>query len=163
MEVDGQVDLSILIVNWNVKNFLRACLNSIYEKTRGISFEILIVDNASTDGSTEMLRNEFAEVRVIECPENLGFGRANNKALPFAKGKYIGLLNPDSILENDAFSLMVKELERDETIAIVGPKLLASDGAIQRVCARKFNHFWDWMKLLLYTRDSSRSYRNYSS
>ena len=160
-EVDGQVDLSILIVNWNVKNYLRSCLNSIYEKTHGISYEIIVVDNASTDGSTEMVRNEFAEVQIIECPENLGFGRANNKALPFAKGKYIGLLNPDTILENDAFSLLVKELERDATIGIVGPKLLARDGTIQRVCARKLNHFWDWTRILIFTRDNSSSYRNY--
>ena len=161
MEADGQVDLSILIVNWNVKNYLQSCLNSIYEKTRGISFEIIIVDNASTDGSIVMLRNEFADVRIIECPENLGFGRANNKALPFTKGKYIGLLNPDTIIENDALSLLVKELESDATIAIVGPKLLAGNGAIQRVCARKFNNFWDWCKLLLFTRENSTSYRNY--
>ena len=161
MEVDGQVELSILIVNWNVKNYLRSCLNSINEKTHGISYEIIVVDNASTDGSTEMLRNEFAEIQIIECQENLGFGRANNKALPLTKGKYIGLLNPDTVLENDALSLMVKELERDTTIAIVGPKLLASDGTIQRVCARKFNKFWDWSKLLLFTREKSRIYRNY--
>src|SRR4030042_6996505 len=113
MEVDSQVDLSIIIVNWNVKNYLRSCLNSMYGKTLCITYEIIVVDNASTDGSIEMLRNEFAEVRIIECPENLGFGRANNKALPFTIGKYIGLQNPDTILENDAFSLMVKELERD--------------------------------------------------
>ncbi len=161
MDVNHQVELSILIVNWNVKNYLCDCINSIYEKTRDISFEIIVVDNASTDGSVEMLRNEFRGVRIIESLENLGFGRANNKALPKAKGKYIGLLNPDTILKNDAFGLMVRQLEDDATIAIVGPRLLARDGTIQRVCARKFNHYWDWLKLLLITRENGRAYRNY--
>jgi GT2 family glycosyltransferase len=154
MGINNQVDLSIIIVNWNVKDYLRECLISVIEKTKGITSEIIVVDNASVDGSVEMVRREFPRVRLVENSENVGFGRANNLAVPFTKGKYIGLLNPDTILVNDAFSLLVAHLEKDLTIGIVGPKLLAGDGTIQGMSARKFNNFLDWLKLSLFGRRS---------
>jgi hypothetical protein len=131
-------DLSIIIVNWNVKDLLRNCLRSIYEKTHSIAFEIIVVDNVSSDDSVEMMHTEFPGVTVLAVSENLGFARANNLALPLAKGRYIGLLNPDTVLLNDAFSTMLSKLEMEPEIGVVGPKLVAGDGTVQRACARTF-------------------------
>ena len=97
MGINAQLTSPILIVNWNVRDYLRNCLISIYEKTRGITFEIIVVDNASVDGSMEMVHHEFSQVRLVENTENIGFGRANNLAVPITNGRFIGLLNPDTI------------------------------------------------------------------
>jgi len=137
MDKRYNVDLSIIIVNWNVRDLLCDCLNSIYEKTLGITFEIIVVDNASSDGSVEMVRAEFPQVKLLANSENLGFARANNLALPSAEGEYIGLLNPDTVLLNNAFGIMIAKLKDESNIGIVGPKLLASDGKVQEPCARK--------------------------
>ena len=137
MDNKYKIDLSIIIVNWNLKDILRDCLNSIYEKTLGMRFEIIIVDNSSSDGSVEMVRAEFPQVKLVASAENLGFGKANNLALQSTTGRYIGLLNPDTVLLNDAFCMMISKLEGEPEIGIVGPKLLTSNGTIQEPCARK--------------------------
>lgn len=134
----NSVDISIIIVNWNVKDLLRDCLSSIYEKTLGIPFEVIVADNASSDGSLEMARSEFPQVKLLANSENLGFARANNLALQAAVGKYIGLLNPDTVLLNDAFTMMVSKLESEPQIGIVGPRLLASGDMLDYQCARQF-------------------------
>jgi GT2 family glycosyltransferase len=131
------VDLSIIVVSWNVRDLLCDCLTSINEKTLGITFEIIVVDNASSDGSVEMVRAEFPQVKLVASAENLGFGKANNLALQSATGRYIGLLNPDTVLLNNVFSMMISKLESEPEIGIAGPKLLASDGTVQEPCARK--------------------------
>ena len=137
MDNKYKIDLSIIIVNWNLKDILRDCLNSIYEKTLGMRFEIIIVDNSSSDGSVEMVRAEFPQVKLVASAENLGFGKANNLALQSTTGRYIGLLNPDTVLLNDAFCMMISKLVGEPEMGIVGPKLLASDGTVQGPCARK--------------------------
>lgn len=132
------IDLSIIIVNWRAKELLRHCLNSIYEKTRGITLEIIVVDNASSDGSVDMVSKEFPQVRLLVNSENMGFARANNLAVPLTSGKYIGLLNPDTILLNNAFGMMVAKLDGESKIGIIGPKLLALNNTVQKFCARRF-------------------------
>ena len=87
------MDVSIIIVNYNTKNLTINCLSSIYEQTKDISFEIIVSDNGSTDGSIEMIKSNFTKVIVIENKENLGFGKANNRGLKVATGKYIFYLN----------------------------------------------------------------------
>ena len=138
MDNRQKVDLSIIIVNWNVRDHLRECLNSIYEKTSGITFEIIVVDNASSDSSVEMVRTVFPQVKLLANSENLGFARANNLALPSTVGEYLGLLNPDTVLINNTFGMMIAELEAEPKIGIVGPKLLSSKGTVQEPCARRF-------------------------
>lgn len=96
------MDVSIIIVNYNTKQLLSNCLNSIKDKTKDIEYEIIVVDNNSHDGSQEMLKNDFPWVRLIESKENLGFGRANNLGMKNAQGKYFFLLNSDTILVNNA-------------------------------------------------------------
>ena len=90
--------ISIIIVNYNVKYFLEQCLTSVSRAIEGINAEIYVVDNNSTDGSVEYLRSRFPQVIFIENVSNPGFSKANNQAIELAKGKYILLLNPDTII-----------------------------------------------------------------
>ena len=96
------MDVSIIIVNYNTKDLLKNCLESIYKQTKEISFEIIISDNGSTDGSIKMIKDKFPQVTLIENNANLGFGAANNKALEIAKGKFVFYLNSDTVLLNNA-------------------------------------------------------------
>lgn len=152
MDNKYEIDLSIIIVNWNVKALLRECLSSIYEKTSAITFEIIVVDNASSDGSVEMVRIEFPQVKLLANCENLGFARANNLALPSTVGEYLGLLNPDTVLINNAFGMMIEKLGAEPRIGIVGPKLLTSNGIVQEPCARRFTTLKSRIQWLLTSR-----------
>ena len=96
------MDVSIIIVNYNTKDLIKNCIDSIYEQTKDIKFEIIVSDNGSVDGSIEMIKSEFPNVILIENNANLGFGTANNRGLKIAKGKYIFYLNSDTVLLNNA-------------------------------------------------------------
>jgi GT2 family glycosyltransferase len=117
------MDVSIIIVNYNTKNLLKQCINSVFEKTRGIEFEIIVVDNASTDGSQQMIRNDFPEILLVESQENLGFGRANNFGFGYAKGRNIFLLNSDTILLNNAVKILSDYLDNNQKVGICGGNL----------------------------------------
>lgn len=132
------MDLSIVIVNWNTKDYLRNCLKSIYENTKGIAFEVIVVDNASSDGSAEMVRDAFDGVILIENKQNIGFGAANNVGIKKSRGKYILILNPDTIIFPDSLQKLVTFLERNSKAGAVGPKILNPDNSIQFECARDF-------------------------
>ena len=93
--------LSIIIVNYNVKHFLHQCLKSIERSKQNIDLEIFVVDNNSVDGSINMIQNGFPHVKLISNDKNIGFAKANNQAIKKAKGKYILLLNPDTIIEEN--------------------------------------------------------------
>jgi GT2 family glycosyltransferase len=136
------VDLSIIIVNYNVKEFLENALNSIKKATVGINAEIFVVDNASEDGSVEMVRQKFPEVNLIVNKENVGFARANNEALKLAKGKYILLINPDTIVQEDTFKVLISFLESHPECGMVGCKVLNPDGTLQLACRRSFPTPW---------------------
>jgi GT2 family glycosyltransferase len=103
--------LSIIIINYNVKYFLEHCLLSVIKACKNIDAEILVVDNNSTDGSKEYLESKFTNVRFFWNKENTGFGKANNFALPFAKGEYILFLNPDTIVPEDCFTNCISFFE----------------------------------------------------
>lgn len=96
------MEVSIIIVNYNTKELLVDCIASIYKNTEGVNFEIIIVDNASIDGSQQLIKEKFPEVVLVESKENLGFGKANNLGAEFAKGDHLFLLNSDTILLNNA-------------------------------------------------------------
>src|SRR4030066_856653 len=132
------MDLSILIVNWNTKVFLDGCLQSIYSSVKDISFEVIVVDNNSGDGSAEMVRKTFPETRLIENKENAGFARGNNQADAVSKGKVIGLLNPDTIVYPGTFEKMVDYLNTHEGVGAVSCKFLNPDGSLQRQYFRRF-------------------------
>lgn len=127
-------DISICIVNWNVEKLLEACLDSIYKNTKDIEFEIIVVDNNSSDSSVKMVKERFPQVTLIENKINAGFTKANNQAIRVSKGKYIMLLNPDSEIKNNALFTMVKFMEKHGECAALGCKLLNTDGTLQRSC-----------------------------
>lgn len=108
------MDVSIILVNYNTKELLRNCLNSIFEKTRDIEFEVFVVDNASSDASCEVVEKEFQQVKLIKNTENLGFGKANNIAIRQSSAKYVFLLNSDTILINNAVKTFFDFMEKDE-------------------------------------------------
>lgn len=127
----GKVQVSIIIVNYNTKDLTRDCLKSIFEQTQEIEFEVIVSDNASTDGSVEMIRSEFPQVVLIENHTNLGFGAANNRGLKIAKGEFIFYLNSDTILLNNAVKLFYdywqNAPDKDE-IGVLGAMLLDGNG-----------------------------------
>ena len=121
-----QMQVSIIIVNYNTKDFLKNCLDSIYKHTTDIKYEIIVSDNGSTDGSLEMLSADYPKVRVVVNGKNLGFGAANNRALDVAKGKYIFYLNSDTLLLNNAVKLFYDyfEAHENENLGAIGANLL---------------------------------------
>lgn len=123
------MDVSIIIVNYNTKKLLFDCLTSLYDKTFNISFEVIVSDNGSQDGSIEMIQNYFPKVILIQNNDNLGFGAANNRGLIRATGKYIFYLNSDTILLNNAVKLFFDYFETyDDKIGALGCNLLSPDG-----------------------------------
>lgn len=116
------MDVSIIIVNYNTKDLTLQCINSVYEKTQGISFEVILVDNASTDGSKEYFQ-EDNRITYIYSDENLGFGRANNLGLSVASGRNILFLNPDTILVNNAVRLLSTFLDNNSNVGACGGNL----------------------------------------
>lgn len=136
------IELSIIIVNYNVKAFLQNCLLSIQKATEKIPVEIIVVDNASDDGSADLVKKNFPEVKLIESKENLGFSRANNIGLKIAQGKYICLINPDTIVEEDTFKEMIRFMESNDQVGLAGCKILNPDGTFQLACRRSFPTPW---------------------
>lgn len=125
------MDVSIIIVNFNTRELTHNCLASIFEKTEGIEFEVIVSDNGSTDGSVEMIRAEFPQVILIENGTNLGFGAANNRGLKIAKGKYIFYLNSDTVLLNNAVKMFFDYFEKNgerEKIGALGCWLQDKNG-----------------------------------
>ncbi len=136
------MDLSIIIVNYNVKEFLQNLLHSIEKASSNILKEILIIDNASDDGSVEIIKEKFPSVILIENKINVGFGKANNQGLAIAKGKYILFINPDCIVSEDTLDKMISFFEKHPDCGLAGCKILNSDGTLQLACRRSFPGPW---------------------
>jgi len=124
-------EISIIIVNWNVKELLLNCIESIKETIGDVPYEVIVVDNASHDGSAEALSESHPEVKTIKNLRNDGFAAANNVAARRAMGRYVCFLNPDTVVQPGMFQALVEVLDSDEKIALVGPKLLNEDGSLQ--------------------------------
>lgn len=131
----GEIGVSVVIVNWNTKELLKNCLNSVYQTIHDLNFEIIVVDNASSDGSLEMLQQNFPEVIRIGNQENRGFGAANNQAFAVMQGKYALLLNTDALLTPDAVKRLWTFCEANSDAAIVCGQLLNADGSKQNSIA----------------------------
>ncbi len=128
------MDLSIIIVNWNTRDLLVDCLNSIQENlcaATALQAETFVVDNASSEGSAETVRSSFRWVNLIENQDNVGFARANNQAAAVAQGKYLLLLNPDTVLQPSAIQTMLAYLNLHSDVGAVGPLVLNPDGSVQ--------------------------------
>jgi len=128
------MELSIVIVNWNTREHLIACLESIREHPPSGEYEIIVVDNASTDGSVEVVRESFPGVRLLPNEQNLGYAKANNQAIGASEGKYILLLNPDVRVKAGAVDALMKFAEAHSNMAAVGCRLVGSDGRVQKSC-----------------------------
>jgi N-acetylglucosaminyl-diphospho-decaprenol L-rhamnosyltransferase len=131
------VDLSIVVLSWNVCDLLRQCLNSVARDHPSsadhppLTAEIIVVDNASSDGSVEMVRAEFPDVRLIVNPANRGYTGGNNDGISAATGRYVMILNPDTAVLDDALAAMVAYADAHSDVGLVGPQLLNPDGSVQ--------------------------------
>jgi len=145
--------LSVVIVTWNVRDLLRACLHSLIEDDIRVWAEVFVVDSASSDGSAEMVRAEFPWVHLIASDVNLGFSRGNNRALHLAEGDFVLLLNPDTLVHRGALRAMVDFAQSHPSVGVVGPKQYSGNGNIQYEGAVDFPNIWnvlcDWTRLSL--------------
>jgi GT2 family glycosyltransferase len=129
------VDLSIIIVNWNTKEYLLHCIDSILQKKGSISMEIIVIDNGSRDRSGEEVKRQFPGLRLIENGRNLGFARAVNQGLRVSSGRYLLLLNPDTQLREGAIEKLVSFMESHAEAGVAGAQLLNGDGSKQNSIA----------------------------
>ncbi|MCB9138666.1 MAG: glycosyltransferase family 2 protein [Caldilineaceae bacterium] len=130
------VDLSIIIATWNNAGDIQACLASLPAGFRDLTGEVIVVDNASTDDTAERIAANFPAVTLLRNAENEGFARANNRGMVQARGRYILLLNPDTIVEPGALQMLSAYLDEQPHVGAAGPRLARPDGTIQRSCLR---------------------------
>lgn len=129
-------DVSVILVSFNTREMLRECLETVFAQT-GVSLEVFVVDNASRDGSVDMLSAWFPQVRVIASPVNLGFAAANNRAMDLARGRYVVLLNTDAFLRPGDLALAVRKMDASPKAGLAGARLIGRDGHWQP-SARQF-------------------------
>lgn len=137
----ARLDLTISLVNTNNRAFLENCLRSIYQTTRALDFEIIIVDNASDDGSRAMLEREFPHARVIQNEKRLGFAASHNRALECGAGRYLCILNEDTKILPACFETLVAFMDAHPEAGVCGPRLWNGDGSLQRT-ANRFPTLW---------------------
>ena len=129
-------NLSVIIVSWNARQHLQKCLASIRETGGSLVREVIVVDNASTDGSPDMVAVRFPEVTLIRLGENLGFARANNLGIKHASGNLLALVNSDVVIHEGCLQHLAAFLEGRKAVGLVGPKVFGRDGRLQRTCRR---------------------------
>ncbi len=144
------MDFSVIIVNFNTKKLLEECLSSIFKFTKGINFEVIVVDNGSKDGTLEMVKKKFSQVKLIPNNDNLGFARANNQGIKVAKGEYVLLLNSDTYLVENSFKKLIEKAKNLPNLGVLAPQLLNENKSIQQ-SSGFFPHlpqvFW-WMTFI---------------
>jgi GT2 family glycosyltransferase len=136
------VDISVVIVAWNAKHYLQLCLESLATAPPRRSMEVFVVDNASTDGSAEMIETKFPWVKLIKSPENLGFAKGNNVAIRQCQGRYVALVNPDVIVLPDCLDALADFLDQNPKVGNVGPRVFNPDMTQQSTC-RRFPTLWN--------------------
>ncbi len=135
----NSLDLTVSIVNYNTRDLLKDCLNSAYENIKGVKFEVILVDNNSTDDSVKMIKEEFPWVTLIENGGNVGFAKANNQALNRGKGRFFLLLNSDTVLLPNSVNKMVNFMDRHSKVGAVGCGLVFPDGTPQPYIGKFLN------------------------
>ena len=128
------IDLSIIIVSWNAKKYLVECLQSIRATAQGLAYEVVVVDNASSDGSPEAVKQDFPGVWLIETGANLGFARANNLGVGRARGRYCAFVNSDVVVLPGCFQALLAFMDAHPEVGLAGPRLLNSDRTFQPSC-----------------------------
>lgn len=129
-------DLTISIVSYNSLSFLRECLNSILSSPPVVEYEIIVVDNASGDGTDEFVKRNYPEIILISNNRNIGFAAANNRAIEKSRSKYVLLINSDCMVYKKSLDNLVEFMEKNPEVGIAGPKIVNSDGTIQFSCRR---------------------------
>lgn len=130
------MDLSIVIVNWNTREMLRDCLSSVFEGLDSLRAEVIVVDNASSDGSPEMVEDAFPQVLLLRNDQNRGFAAANNQALGLCSGRYVLLLNSDTIVHGSVLAASRDYMDAHPRVGVVGCRVLNADGSLQITCSR---------------------------
>jgi GT2 family glycosyltransferase len=138
----ASVDISVVIVGWNARHYLELCLDSLTTAPPRRSMEIFVVDNASTDGSAEMIETRFPHVELIRNSENLGFAKGNNVAIRRCQGRYIALVNPDVIVFPGCLDALADFLDENPKVGNVGPRVFNPDMSQQSTC-RRFPTLWN--------------------
>lgn|SRR5690554_1820898 len=132
-----KIEVSIIIINFNTYQLTCECIESILDKTKGVSYEVILVDNGSVECDPDLFKEKFPDIKLIKSKINLGFAKGNNLGIENAKGDVILLLNSDTVLENDAISICYKRLVEDNRYGLITSKLIYPNGDVQRQC-RKF-------------------------
>ena len=149
--MSDNVALSVVIVTHNVAHLIGDCLASLARECASLAIEVYVVDSGSTDGTADLVRERFPEIRLRVSGENLGFSVANNLALPECRGRYIVLLNPDTIVHDGALRGLLRYLDEHPSAGAAGPTLRLQNGNIQPECARnlpKVGNLFSWLLLL---------------
>src|SRR4029077_17383442 len=136
--VQHPLDLSIIVVNWNSAEFVRRCVGSIRDHTAGLTYEILVIDNASFDGCDTVLKQYAPDATYIQSIDNSGFARANNRAFRASRGSSLLFLNPDTEIVGSAIYLLYRALQHLPRAGAVGARLLNSDRSLQKSCIQSF-------------------------
>jgi GT2 family glycosyltransferase len=136
-------DISVCIVTWNNEKVIDECLVSLFLNSKETSFEVILVDNNSGDGTVELVQKRHPSVRVVSSKVNLGFARANNLALSQACGSYILFLNPDTVIHSQVLAYAKSKMDADPKLGVLGCRLILSDGATQLTCASDFPTAWN--------------------
>lgn len=131
---------TVVIVNWNTKELLKACLRSIYQESAKTVQEVIVVDNDSTDGSQALVRQEFSQARLIENEDNRGFSYACNQGIRASRSEYVIILNSDTLVSSGSIDSMTDFMDKNDRVGVLGPKLLNEDGSVQLSC-RNFPSF----------------------
>lgn len=127
------LDLTISIVNYDTKEIIIKCLESIFKFTKDLNFEVIVVDNGSSDGSPEAMKNLYPSVKLIKNQENEGFAKAHNKAFKLSSGKYFLVLNSDIVIERNTFKEIVDFMENNSDVVLLSPKVFYPDGRVQDI------------------------------
>jgi len=132
------MDLSILIVNYNTRELTLAAIRSVYASVTDYRYEVILIDNHSSDGSVEAIRRTYPQVKLIMNAENVGFARANNQGIRQASGRYILLLNSDTVIQPDTLDIMLDFMDRHPKVGASGCKVVLPDGSLDKACRRGF-------------------------
>ncbi len=131
-------EITFVIVSWNVVDMLTKCIESIITNRDGLSTQIIVVDNASTDKTVSKIRSLFPSIELVDNSKNHGFAKANNQGFKIARGRFIFILNPDAVLLPEALRILYDTLVKFDDIGVVGPKIFYPDLMVQNTCARRF-------------------------
>ncbi|MEI6514675.1 MAG: glycosyltransferase family 2 protein, partial [bacterium] len=140
--MENPIMVSVVIVSWNTRDFLAQCLKSLSRGVCDYPMEVLVVDNASTDGSSEYVEGNYPAVRLIRNDSNQGFAKANNKGIRLCRGKYICLINSDVEVLGNCITMLVDHCEANPETGMVGPSIIGGDGTLQRSW-RGFPGLWN--------------------